>query len=741
MKSDSVTSQPFSSEQAIQDWLENLIENDCLYDAIEGKEEVSNALLGLEDADFWPSFPIDHLTRIASLRSASYALERLHTLQLISKNNRNISLERGERMFADLLYCSPETSTFVLFEVKHNKGTSREAITELLAYEHEIQNHIPFSGASDIITVVVSRDYPTLLDHAVASGNTWSRKQMLCLLFEEDDQGPKLKVHIPNAWSAIGQIGLPFAGLPTATLSLAPKSDLNADDIFSAFSTAAELFVREAERKGGSGFAMVCYNHFSTKLADSPYLLLIGAVDPFTFIDHANNSRMLENSASPILDYLLEGERHMDLSTSWDWLSSDGGAATDYLKEFGRPTWEMAANWRHLRDVRRWKSNSITFDRHISPVYSEFWGFLGDFVREIARRPSRLRAFMPGFAKPQMNWKHPLFGTLLLDELSGHHALKDGQWTFSAVFQFGLCLGRLGAFSSHFSEADPDTKDKLLAPMFWSQADALPFIHEVGLRYISAREIEVPPPKISLSEEMDAADIMEQMSAFAQWFQTEFLNDGEELMQQAFGAAVTIYSIFDEQFDPHGDNPETVKLREMAAKWAKHWLKWSVVEALSEHRDAEAAVNAIEKEMNGLIPLESGKELSFEAIEALDTTLLVSKLFQAIPRIVDSWHPQVSHTLAPLTQVSHDWAWYKEQIERARDRGEQHPCIFLSAGGQMGIGKLPDEFPAPRISDPSSEVLLVDNQSGYELTTVVTWDAIMAGKVPGTRNNGEGGKQ
>jgi len=59
----------------------------------------------------------------------------------------------------------------------------------------------------------------------------------------------------------------------------------------------------------------------------------------------------------------------------------------------------------------------------------------------------------------------------------------------------------------------------------------------------------------------------------------------------------------------------------------------------------------------------------------------------------------------------------------------KYPCIILGAGGQLGIGHLPDDFPAPYISDPEEEVLFVDNQTYAEFTTVITWTDLANGSV------------
>lgn len=272
----------FSKEQDLQDWLEAVVGADELSEVIEGEDGVESALRWTESEEFWPTFPIDYMTRVGNLRAAQRVLGSLNSLELVSKSNRSISQEKGESLFVDLLYCTRETSQFVLFEIKNQKATTREAISELLAYEHEALNHTPFSSANDIMMVVVSRDFPPLLEHAVTSLNTWSRRRILCLRFDDSGKRPRLAVHLPKAWTAIGQKGLPPSGLVTAAISFKPSKELNEGEVHSICSTAAALMVREAERTGGSGFAMVVENILYPRMAEGPFLLLVGAVNPFS---------------------------------------------------------------------------------------------------------------------------------------------------------------------------------------------------------------------------------------------------------------------------------------------------------------------------------------------------------------------------------------------------------------------------------------------------------------------------
>lgn len=115
-------------------------------------------------------------------------------------------------------------------------------------------------------------------------------------------------------------------------------------------------------------------------MADSPYLILAGVVNPFSFLEKAQSEGFLKNSCSPISDYILEDSRARELSACWSWLSNDGGAAVQYLEGYGSPKWALAQGWEDIRNIERWRYPGLTLDRHIMPASVDFWGVLGDYA-------------------------------------------------------------------------------------------------------------------------------------------------------------------------------------------------------------------------------------------------------------------------------------------------------------------------------------------------------------------------
>lgn len=721
----------FDKEQQVQDWLEAIIAEDRLSDVIIGADKIEESLASSNSPAFKPSFPIDYLSRLGNLRAAKHVLGELHDLELVSKNNRSISREKGERLFVDLLYCARETSRFVLFEIKNQDGSAREAVTEIMAYEHEALNHTPFSSANDVMMVIVSRKFSTLLDHAVTGLNSWSRRRVLCLRFDDSEADPRLVVHIPNAWSAIGQKGLTADGIMTATLSFTPAPDLDEDDIHAVCSTAASLMVREAERSGGSGFAMVAYNHLYPRMADSPYLILAGVVNPFSFLERAQSEGFLENSRSPISDYILEDGRTRELSACWSWLSNDGGAAVQYLEGYGSPEWALAQGWEDIRNIERWRYPGLTLDRHIMPVSVDFWGVLGDYARDAVRNVERMRNFMSSCARPGMDWRHPILGVLLLDEIASAPPLINGQWTFSALFRLGLLLGRFGSLSAQIADAGPEQQRLLQASSFWTEVDMAGMLQEVALRYLSAEGMDEAPPTISVRRCETGEEAFASVSAFADWILRAFIGEDEKLMRSAFSTGWQAHAIFDWQFDASQDNPQVASLRDLAVARARDWLKFSVVAATGDGRDAGTATAAIIASFGDQVPLNEGKDAALAAIDTLTPAILIDKLLTDIPDIVDSWHPQLAHKLAPVASVGHDWDWLEQQIAAARKRGEKNPCISIGAGGEIAVSILPPIPGLPVVDDVTRKVLLSNNGSGAEIFLVVSWEDLRAGKVAG----------
>jgi hypothetical protein len=98
-----------------------------LVDSIAGWDEVEAVTLDrLQGSE--KLLLLDNIVLHRAAEAALMVRDRLIHLAPVSDDTRSISLDRSERLFADLLYVSPETGSAVVFEIKRARATARETI-------------------------------------------------------------------------------------------------------------------------------------------------------------------------------------------------------------------------------------------------------------------------------------------------------------------------------------------------------------------------------------------------------------------------------------------------------------------------------------------------------------------------------------------------------------------------------------------------------------------------------------
>lgn len=138
MGSNTMENNKFSSEKDIERWLVERINNCELYDLIKNKED-SLSIGNSKNINFVPNFSFDYLSRKKNIEASNNVLETLKLLEIISVD-LSVSLHKGEILRPDIVCYNPEKRVFVIFEIKRDKLTERQALTELYAYEQEIRN-------------------------------------------------------------------------------------------------------------------------------------------------------------------------------------------------------------------------------------------------------------------------------------------------------------------------------------------------------------------------------------------------------------------------------------------------------------------------------------------------------------------------------------------------------------------------------------------------------------------------
>lgn len=720
-----------NSEQAIQDWLESVIAEARLRSVVQGTEKFQSALQQSNSSTWWPSFPIDYLCRVRVAKAANTVWENLFALELVSHNRRSISRTKYETLFTDLLYCNRETSQFAVVEVKKDKATARETVTELLAYEHEIFNHVPFAGRNDLLMVVVSRKYSPLLDHAITGLITWGNRQILCLRYDDESDAPALHVHLPQVWAAVGQTTLPASGIQTAYLYVNSREELSNGQWREVYETASLLLARQAERQGNSGFVMVAENILYPRAALSPYLLIVGIINPFCFLSEAQRKGMSEEADSALSEYLLKDSRCAEMAMGWDWTPAIDSDARRYLDAYGDVLWENFSDWSSFRDPARWGLNSVTPDRHLRPVSAEFWGAAGDFARDLVSHTSRMKNFMPGFCRPGLDWRHPWLATYLLDQIAVMPVIEGGQWTFSALFALGVRLGRFTAIAATYADMEEAEQHKMKAGLFWAEIDLLHLAHELAWRYQATPDISTAPPRLPIGIYVSSEQVVEMAGELANWVLDEFITQEFPLHRKAVALGLRLFPLGDPQFTISMPSDELRRMREQAAIAGRDLLEFTLKTATS-FSEPEPIFEALGRSLGQRLHVEAGTEAAMKQIQNASDDQIIAALFEQIPHVVDLCTFPLTHLLAEFEEETIDWDWIEQLVSEHRARGTKYPCVIRTPLGEIAVGSLNRSSIAFAESiNPSLEVLFIDQLTFGSFALVVKWDDLRSGKFPG----------
>lgn len=351
----------FENEQKMQDWLERELSDR------EGLTEI------IEDFDFGTAKTASWSFRKV-LESYEYCLQSLDLLELISRNE-DISISPKEILRPDILAYAPETQSVFIIELKNISGPTRQAGTELSAYCAEVNNYLPFISDSDIINVIISMEWPTLLRRHVVQDILWRGRKLICLRPELIGSDIRLKVVTPDD-----------LGCAEVDLKLSPhhvggyQLCLYDDELYShspnrdrmnahlpQMKSALSAMAAKGHALGSHGFAFLWRDLWAESLA--PYNITILNVASFNRLDRF----LLE---LPEGDDLAEISRRLLRMVSEFSPEGHGNSLNDitnegerFLRAFCTPRTEGFFTWPALRDV---------MDRRADHVAFTAWGIFGE---------------------------------------------------------------------------------------------------------------------------------------------------------------------------------------------------------------------------------------------------------------------------------------------------------------------------------------------------------------------------
>lgn len=695
-------------ESEITEWLVEVIREETLLDAIGGQASINAAFTSFSDESVIPAFGFDHLSRRANVRAAATVLESLALLNVVSVD-KSISLTTGEVLRPDVLCFNPETRTLVVFEIKRDKLTERQAITELAGYEQELRNALPFLGDFDIHFVVISTQWDTLLDHAVSNFNAWSGKYCLALRVSVDRRPFELACHVPDAWQLRGGIGLPREALQTVDLCLY-ENDIGEDDdcVPAAILTAISIVARSGDRHDSHGFLMLW--HDCEDYGNGRWVLTLCGVDPYAMHEWCNKMGLPARS-SKLTEYLSENAEDF----AWQVPSAIFKIAKDafpLLTGRYRPTFETFFCWSDKLSLIR---------RRAIPVHFEFWGVLGEYAREFVSHPLVRGRYLPYIDQAGLDWTEPSVALPLLGIIAGDVPFRGGEIHCSDAFSAGVTLG-LHEMLARISDESIVEEKKLRALASWTLLECIRVGVEMAEIYRTTEEVREPPPTISSAKGKRTASAM----ALGDWVEEHLIGAQFPIHQLCFqigrsGAAF---------FSPWLDRKEQQAfVKEHGEKLARP-LRSALDILLAEERLLDldlASMPALCGFLNTLRTI-AGSDLPDGAspIGIIPAEALLAAFMDYGLDGLDEMIPVVLHTVAPLTGIVIDWDGMRQSCRKIFDGGCLWPAVIISQNGSFGVGEL---HPTLRvmlgpITDPDLEVYFIDEKSAAHFVVKKTWSEL-----------------
>ncbi|MDB5073805.1 MAG: hypothetical protein JWM87_4916 [Candidatus Eremiobacteraeota bacterium] len=673
-----------------------------------GREGLAGILQDDSDEDAMPVPSIDHWIRESIAAAAIDAVESLSTLELISRD-RNISGAAGT-LRPDVLALDRQRNRLVCFEFKRSAEAARQALTELLAYEQEMRNHLPLTGGNDVVFVLMSTEWSTLLDHAAAAAIIFGKRRVLCLEVDTSKglDAVSWTVRMPSAWSLLGGTGFPIRSLLATTLILTPTPQAVAKDDkkFSFVATQGlELLARELDRIGAHGAGLLWQDVRMREPGTPKFGITIAHPNSYRFYEHAKRFG-LTNRSSALAEFLDRNGGALFGST---WQSADVDDAVRRLRTI------LAGNFDVDRLGQRcWWSTRNEMISYATPQYVESWGVIGEFIRrEVTHAGLVSRHPRPPKDPILPDWRAPSIALNVIDELDGRRIFRDGFIACGDAFELGRMLGT----SSRVRNGAPTASET--CETVWNDIEMIGTIKEVQYLATAAVGIPDPPVRVPIGRgvrwEAGADDI------FAEWVRREFLG--------GLPPYVDCFDIGRIMGLANGDTGDQT-LAEAYRTFVRMFVNVETSKSYLEDRSS-SAIAAADAAWSLLGLTAAARQDAEVAMMELEDMHTFASALPEVARAYDGIFLPHFVKQKPVKPRSVDWDWFREGIALMIDRGVHYPGIVQTPDGKLSTTEFPNAVrhvfrPRRSADDP---VLFSDFTTGTSFVTEVSWADLRAGKV------------
>ncbi|OYQ74002.1 hypothetical protein [Wohlfahrtiimonas chitiniclastica] len=708
------------SEKQIQEKIIDLIKNHKFHDVIskDSINFVENILKNASADNILPDFSIDYYIRKNIAQSMKNVLDTMHSLKVLT-DDKNISVTKGQYLRPDIVCLNQETKTLIIFELKKSVQTERQALTELLAYEHELKNTLPFLANYDIQFVLISTDWSTLLQHASASAITWSKKNLLCLKLNATDVLFDLEVIFPDAWKLTGLPYFPKESISSMNLCLDRiDSALEQEEIQYRVSIAVDHLVREAEIAGLHGFIVVSEDYASFFSPEEYHIIItFCSVSPLVFLKEMLEVKSINDTDGHLVKPLLEAFSDYDINQSISSLYKIASKVMKpFLDKFCHSTFEAFRPWEYSRDELE--------DRGL-PIEMNCWGIIGEYVRDYLRNPAVMKHQSQMFPTGIADWKNPIFGLQLIQFLTIPKFMASGQLNLSDIFKLGLMIRYDDQLRKNYEE----TKSKNLECLLFWHSLLIPYTLEEITNYISGiKSSEKNCPIIKYSPNIKANVDWEP---FISWVGNNLLPDDYYRAVFELGLNLSLLISFTDL-----SYRRIVELpKDFESSKLKQELNEFLNSIIQSAKNSEFIINPQKIEY---ILMRIRSCLNLSESDKLETAIEnlpihdIGWVLSDILKLSDFSIPYIANILEPVSHDNIDWDNLKQGIDLMYQNGVKYPAIYIQANGKIGTANY-DENPhmcLAKIKNTDIDVYLFDESRGFPvIITIVKWETLRSGKV------------
>lgn len=661
--------------------------------------------------------------KIDSFYDYEYAKRSSHVIQSFSNYElitgekiKNISIDRSEKLFPDILLHNLENGNIIITELKVADKPARETLTELMGYIQEVKNHLPLLSDSDINICIIAPSYNDLLCHGLCSIMWSTGINILCLKYIPDGEDLKYEIFVPTKWSPVGQGVFPSNALQTYSITLhnyskdPPMSDADCSKLCYS---ALELIQAEAVEKGVHGFAFIW--HDGTELVGAyDFGLSICTINPYGLFDSALFRKILKENKSPLTQYLEDHIRQYDANSIPKSGMDITRGALSLLKEHCTTEIETFVDWKTYKRIH---------NTRFYPVDFRGFGVIDKYIRESFVNKTVRQDFLSIRPDIILSYTDTPIAFRFINELTDFYPFKGGNFKAEFIYKFGKNISSLRTILS-ITQNHPTLAKHFEAYYFWLMIDFQSSLYEVLTRATSTPDVEgFPKLVLSPSAMSRQNELQKSFEDFIDWFYKQFLKN-DEVMQKVFLLGIN-FGVLCDEYLKNRVTPPPKKIFKDVTDFTKRYLMFLTSKDghLKGHFEADKHYETIWTEY--FPGLKGQKTLTLKHMKTLTNDICFEKLERVLIPLISEISPEVFHELGDFFI---DESTYEGLIKLVRGRaalGDKNIAIIINSSGDIGTGKLDEvNWKAMGRNDVNYEthIYVEEHLSGPAIATLMTWE-------------------